>query len=54
MPETYLIDIGITKNYYVIDVGFKIDNLLNEDYQSPHGFSQNGINFGLIVKSKLM
>ena len=54
MPETHLIDIGITKNYYGIDVGFKINNLLNEDYQSPHGFSQNGINFGLTVKSKLM
>ena len=34
-------------------VGFKINNLLNEDYESPHGFSQEGMKFEIIVKNKL-
>ena len=48
MPETHLLDINISKNWHGIDLGFSVTNLLNEDYQAPHGFNQDGrqINFG--------
>ena len=52
MPEVHMLDLGITKNYYGIDVGLKINNLLDENYQAPHGFSQDGRNLGLIIKSR--
>ncbi len=52
MPELHMLDVGITKNYYGLDIGFKINNLLDESYQAPHGFSQDGRNLGLIIKSR--
>ena len=52
MPEVHLLDVGITKDYYGIEYGFKISNLFDEDYQSPHGFSQNGSRINFVLKSK--
>ena len=52
MPEVHMLDLGITKDYYGLEMGIKVNNLLDEDYQSPHGFSQQGINLGLIIKSR--
>ena len=52
MPETHLLDVGITKNYYGLEFGVFVNNLLDEDYQAPHGFSQDGINFNFGLKSK--
>ena len=52
MPEVHMLDLGITKNYYGLEMGIKVNNLLDEDYQAPHGFSQQGINLGLIIKSR--
>ena len=51
MPETHLLDIGITKNYYNYQIGIKISNVLDEIYEAPHGFSQNGKRFNFIIKS---
>ena len=52
MPEVHLLDVGLTKDYYGIEYGFKISNLFDEDYQSPHGFSQNGSRINFVLKSK--
>lgn len=52
MPDTHLLDVGITKNYYGLDVGFKINNILNEKYQAPHGFSQDTRKISFVLKSK--
>lgn len=52
MPETHLLDVGLTKDYYGIEYGVKISNLLDEIYQSPHGFSQDGMKFNFVLKSK--
>lgn len=52
MPETHLLDFGITKNYHGLEIGFSINNLLNEKFQSPHGFSQDTRTMGLLIKSK--
>ena len=52
MPDTHLLDVGITKNYYGLDIGFKINNLLNENYQAPHGFSQDTRSMNFVLKSK--
>ena len=52
MPETHIMDVGITKYYQGMDIGLRISNLFDEDYQRPHGFSQDGIKLGLIIKSR--
>ena len=52
MPDIHLLDVGITKNYYGLDIGFKINNLLNENYQAPHGFSQDTRSMNFVLKSK--
>ena len=52
MPEVHMLDLGITKDYYGLEMGVKVNNLLDEDYQAPHGFSQQGMNLGLIIKSR--
>ena len=41
MPETHLLDLNLTKNYYGYDIGLSMTNVLNEKYESPHGFNQN-------------
>jgi len=40
MPETHLLDLNIGYDYYGIKFGVSITNLLNENYESPHGFNQ--------------
>ena len=52
MPEVHLLDVGITKDWYGIEYGVKISNLLGEDYQAPHGFSQDGSRLNFVLKSK--
>ena len=52
MPETHLLDIGITKNYYNYQIGIKVSNIFDENYQAPHGFSQDGRRFNFVLKSK--
>jgi len=42
MPETHLLDLNIGYDYYGIKFGVSITNLLNENYESPHGFNQEG------------
>lgn len=52
MPETHLLDIGITKNYYGFDLGLSINNVFDQDYERPHGFSQNKRKINFILKRK--
>ena len=52
MPEVHLLDVGITKDWYGIEYGVKISNVLGEDYQAPHGFSQDGSRLNFVLKSK--
>ena len=47
MPETHLLDINLGYNYHGIDFGISLLNVLDEDYESPHGFSQEGRKFTL-------
>ena len=42
MPEIHLLDLNLSKNWHGIDLGFSLTNLLDEKYQAPHGFSQDG------------
>ena len=48
MPDVHLLDFTLSKKWNNIDLGFTMTNVLDEAYESPHGFSQNGrqINFG--------
>ena len=47
MPETHLLDLNLGYNYHGIDFGVSLLNLFDEDYESPHGFSQEGRKFTL-------
>lgn len=51
MPELHLLDIGLTKHWHGIGFTANIRNLLDHNYQSPHGFSQDGRNFKLSLSS---
>ena len=42
MPETHLLDVNLGYNYHGIEFGLSLLNLLDEDYEAPHGFSQEG------------
>jgi outer membrane cobalamin receptor len=42
MPETHLLDLNVGYNYHGIELGFSLLNLLDERYESPHGFNQDG------------
>ena len=42
MPETHLLDLNIGYNYHGIELGFSLLNLLDEKYEAPHGFNQEG------------
>jgi outer membrane cobalamin receptor len=42
MPETHLLDLNLGYNYHGIQFGISLTNVLDEDYESPHGFSQEG------------
>ena len=52
MPETNLLDLGITKRYWGYEMGAIINNFLDENYESPHGFSQNARKLNFIFKRK--
>ena len=47
MPETHLLDLNLGYNYHGIDFGISLTNVLDENYESPHGFSQEGRKFTL-------
>ena len=51
MPETHLLDLSLTKTFYGINFGFTMSNVLDEKYQSPHGFSQDGRAFNFALSS---
>jgi len=42
MPETHLLDLTLSKNWQGIDLGVSLTNMLDERYESPHGFNQEG------------
>jgi vitamin B12 transporter len=50
MPETHLLDLGIRKNMGGYEIGFNVFNVLDTDYQRPHGFSQQGRSVGFALK----
>lgn len=52
MPETHLLDVNVSKNFHGVDLGLSITNVFNENYQSPHGFSQNDRKINFIFKRK--
>ena len=47
MPETHLLDLNLGYNYHGIEFGVSLLNLLDERYESPHGFNQEGRKFTL-------
>ena len=51
MPETHLLDLSLTKTFYGINFGVTMSNVLDEKYQSPHGFSQDGRSFYFALSS---
>ena len=51
MPETHLLDLGLTKNWHGIGFTVSTSNVLDYNYQSPHGFSQDGRTFNLSLSS---
>ena len=51
MKELHMLDLTITKKYFNYDLGVNISNVLDEEYESPHGFSQEGIGFNFVIKS---
>ena len=50
MPKTHLLDVGFKKNFSGYEMGLNVFNLLDQDYQKPHGFSQEGRHLGLTLK----
>ena len=50
MPETHLLDVGIKRDFGGYELGVNVFNVLDQNYQRPHGFVQDGRNFGLILK----
>ena len=52
MKELHMLDLTITKKYFNYDLGVNISNLFDEDYESPHGFSQEGLGFNFVIKSR--
>ena len=51
MPDVHLLDLSFTKNFYGIDIGFSINNLLDENFEAPHGFNKEGRNLSFVFKS---
>lgn len=47
IDSTDIVDFSLKKDFDVFDMNFKITNLLNENYQRPHGYSQNGRLFNI-------
>ena len=52
MPETHILDIGFTKNYYGYEIGLSINNVFDQDYERPHGFSQDDRKINFSFKRK--
>ena len=52
MPETHLLDIGLKRDFGGYELGINVFNVLDQDYQRPHGFAQDGRNFGITFKKK--
>ncbi len=52
MPETHILDIGVRKNYYGYELGLSINNVFDQDYERPHGFSQDGRKIHFSFKRK--
>jgi len=50
MDSTDMIDLSLTKKIQGIDWSLNINNLLNESYQRPHGYSQENRHIGLKFK----
>lgn len=50
MPETHLLDLGVRKNMGGYEIGLNIFNVLDQDYQKPHGFSQEGRHLGFTFR----
>jgi vitamin B12 transporter len=42
MPETHLLDLTVSRNWHGIDLGVTMTNFFDEQYESPHGFGQDG------------
>jgi outer membrane cobalamin receptor len=42
MPETHILDLNLGYNYHGVELGVSLLNLLDERYESPHGFNQEG------------
>ena len=51
LDSTDIFDISLSKNYGIYDIQFNITNLLDEGYQRPHGYSQNGRLFNFAIKT---
>ena len=51
MPEKHLLDLNVTRSFYNLKAGFQINNLFNEKYESPHGFSQNDRSLNFVLKN---
>ena len=49
IDSTDIVDVSLKKDFGIFNMNFNITNLLNENYQRPHGYSQNGrlFNIGL-------
>ncbi len=51
MPEIHLLDLSVSKNFYGIDFGITMSNILDQAYESPHGFNQEGRALKLLLSS---
>ena len=51
MPEVHLLDVGITKQWNGIGFSATFNNVLDYNYESPHGFSQEGRTFNLSLST---
>ena len=54
MPEVHLLDLSLSKNFHGIDLGVTMSNVLDQNYQSPHGFNQEGRTFNLMLSSNFL
>ena len=45
MDSTDIVNLNLSKNVKNTKYILKINNLFNENYQRPHGYEQNGIDF---------
>ena len=51
MPELHLLDLSLSKNFYGINLGVTMANVLDAQYESPHGFSQDGRSLKFMISS---